>query len=442
MMNILYVLYIIITGTAISFLISKNLKLQVRLSLGLGLGFLYYTLIPYIFLVFNIPIIRLINVVLILIALLLIYYVWSRNKAQIKLDLHFKYKLVHIFLLVFPIIYIFIANYWPISEWDALTLYDFRGRVFSEGGLLKDLSKLDEYDKYNSGYYFAYPPATSILHSSFYSLGMNNPKAIYPFFLISLTIFFYTSITQFLSKKLGLIVSTSVFFIVSLTTQALIPYTNLAYIYFYFVSIILLIESVTENSLNSGKLLLSAIFLAGSSWLRFVEPFYLINIFLLFYFLVIKKIKLAHLIMYMVPISLIRISWDKIQSAYTTSSFLNTKNLDLNINILIANFLKSTGFATKALLEFASDNIILLIILFICSVMFLFNKKRVEISKYISVTIYLSLVMIISGTLALGILLPNRIEIYDSIDRFGLFLYPLVMFNAALNMNLIKDRDL
>jgi hypothetical protein len=72
---------------------------------------------------------------------------------------------------------------------------------------------------------------------------------------------------------------------------------------------------------------------------------------------------------------------------------------------------------------------------------YLVKKGIGEIYKsemWLLLVIYSNLVVILAGTIAIGILIPGRNEIYDSINRFGIFLYPLIIYIAGLSIAKIK----
>ncbi len=82
----------------------------------------------------------------------------------------------------------FLQTYWPVWDWDSLTLYDWRAKVAAhEGGLdaVNHLSTLTRDD-------VEYPPLTSLAHAWLYVHGAENPTIIYAgFFMAAVAIFYH-----------------------------------------------------------------------------------------------------------------------------------------------------------------------------------------------------------------------------------------------------------
>ena len=443
-MTLLYLFVITILGILTSYLFLKKISLLTRVSIGFGLGLLVISLILFSLMAIEIPLSR--NTILysvgsiVLIVLLLNVrqsFIKDIKKAKLpnfKEVSKGKEKYLWIFVVIIGAFLLFEATYWPISDWDALTLYDFRGKIFAEGQLFKDLQILDSFDTYNAGYYFSYPPFTSLIHTFFYSLGLSSPQIIYPIALIALVIFFYKSLEYYVHKKIAYIFSAVLFLTNTLLLHARLPYTNLFYTYFYFISSLLLIRFITGKRKDTGMLFMSALFLAGSSWARFVEPFYLVNILFLIFVAFRKKIPWSFVVLFGVPILGLRYIWKNVLGIYAKQSFLT------NINIIaLAEDILSTGWdaalqAGSVFYGFVYENILLFSILAISTLLYLLEKRKEksEIMKWFLIFVYLNLSIIILGTFAVGILLPGRSEIYASIDRIGMFLYPFIIFIAAL----------
>jgi hypothetical protein len=311
--------------------------------------------------------------------------------------------------------------------------------VFAEGLSFSDVQKLDSFDKFNAGYYFSYPPSTSLIHASFYILGSNTPQIIYPFIFFSLVLFFYKVLSKNTSTNIALFTSCVLMLINTFVNHASVPYTNLPYTYYYFVSTILLIEYMLSGT-DSGKLVLSGIFLAGASWIRSVEPFYIVNILTLFSFLLISRKNIFKILLFILPIAGIKFAWSYIQKKYATQSFLN--NIDYK-QILLNLFTSVPLVIEKAVTSFVSfiwSNGFIFGILILNTILYLITNKysKIQFRSWMLLIICVNLCFMLAGTIAIGILLPNRIEIYDSLSRFGIFLYPLILFVSGLSMSQFK----
>ncbi len=441
-MTAIFLSIIIFTGYLFISLICRSLTIVERLALGFGAGFLLYSLSFFIQLLLGITMSK--YSVLIITAILILpmlFFCYQQLIADFK-NIIYKSRLMDkgnkIFLLalLFLGILILLSVFWPISKWDALTLYDFRGKLFANGLLFKDFQILDTFDKHNPGYYFAYPPATSLIHAAFYLLGGLSPQVIYPVFFLAMIILFYQSLVQLVSKPIAILFSLAFIFNRDFVTLSLLPYTNVPYIYFYFVSTIYLLKYVSMKKKSGGMLAISALFLSGASWIRFIEPFYIINLIVISYFVVKKHLRLKQLILYILPIFILRQLWGQTQHNFAQNSFLNNINVMMIIEKMFNLSLTSLIPAILAITGFVYSNIILFTILLLSLFLYWLGKdKNSEIQKWIFVILFLNLIFIIAGSVIVGIVLPGREEIYDSINRFGVYFIPFILFSSALGIN-------
>ncbi len=455
-MTLIYILTLLAIGFLSSYIFSREIKIFERVSISIGLGILMTSLGFFTILSFGYGL-NLHNVLFILLLLIIglgMIVIFNKdirkllkndfiliskiNTINLKRVFKDERKYLSVTMIILTIIVFMITILWPISEWDALTLYDFRGRLYAEGLNFADIQNIDNYDLYNVGYYFSYPPSTSLIHASFYVLGSNLPQIVYPVIFLSFILFFFVTISKHINFDAAYIVSGLLMMTNIFVSHASVPYTNLPFTYFYFVSSILLIEYLFDR--KNSKLFLSALFLAGSSWMRSVEPFYIINILILLIFDLFKDRKYLSFIKFVIPVFLLRKSWSLIQSKYTVSSFLT--GFDFK-NILGNLFVSIPVVITKALTSFvgfivSNSMIFLLLLVSTIILIFKFKSKNTYFEKILGLLIYLNLGVIMSGTLVIGILLPGRSEIYDSINRFGIFLYPFILYLAGLMFKDVK----
>jgi hypothetical protein len=447
-MTLLFTIIIILTGILISYIIAKNLPIFERLSIGFGLGILYYSFIPFLQVLNNIPLTKNSVYILISLSLVILILINIKNEMIVKdakrinfsIFKHFSKndsKYATTFIGVFSVVLTFVTLYFPISEWDALTLYDFRGKILSQGLLFKNIQYLDSFDKFNPGYYFSYPPSTSFIHALYYVLGANSPQIIYPLIFIGMVIFFYSALSKYISKDKALLLSVILMVSNMIVNNAAIPYTNLPYTFFYFISTILLVRYIFDKK-DIGILLISAIFLAGSSWMRSVEPFYLINIIVFIFFLIRKQVTLKAAVFYTIPVLALRELWNITQKIYSTNAFLTNANVSTITSGVLSFTLNQISLPLAAFSGFIAQNVLLFSILTITIITYIINgfKKRLDPGELILIIVICNLGVILAGTFAVGILLPGRNEIYASIDRFGIFLFPFIVFISGL---MLKD---
>jgi len=290
------------------------------------------------------------------------------------------------------------------------------------------------YDTYNQGYYFSYPPFTSLIHASFYSIGLDKPQLIYPFLLFALTVFIFISLKSFIERKLAYIFSGMLLISTIYLNHASIPYTNLIYIYYYFISSILLLKYLSSTKKSLGALIVSGIFLAGASWARFIEPFYIVNIFLMLWALLSKKLSLVKFTFFIGPIIFLRIMWAQVVKIYSVSSFLSNINYINLINKFFSLDPELVKLSIGAITGLISNHLIIFSILSVITMLYFINPdvKKNQFIKLLLILIYANFALLVFGTLVIGILIPGRTEIYSSLERVGIMLYPFILFTTAL----------
>ena len=167
----------------------------------------------------------------------------------------------------------------PVLDWDALTLYDFRAKIFASGHSLNELRQ-DFTDKFNTfDYYYSYPFATSALHASVYVLGGTSPMLIYVSLYLALAAGMTMVSTNPLVQSVAVVLTV---FNPVLFNHATIAYTNLIYANLLLYSVIFIQKAISKN--NAVFYWLSVAFLIFSSFTRLSDPLYFANIGLMIYY--------------------------------------------------------------------------------------------------------------------------------------------------------------
>lgn len=429
-------------GTLISnLLIEKDSKVE-KIALGFIIGLGTFTFMLFLSNLCGIAY-SLLNSSFILSALTILAFIFNlvfrkleglKDLINIKFDIKgFKKKsfveqmlLITIALLVLASI---ISNlYWPIKEWDAVALYDFRARVFLRTGFMDEAVAV--------GYFSSYPLLTSIAHTWFYLVGSTNPKIIYSFFYLALILLFYL-----LCKKAGLKSVPALFITFMLSVSGVIfehsqfAYTNLPYTTYIFLGIAYSYLWIKKG--NPFDLAVSAILVALSTWARFTEPFWLPIVGLVFLYALIKR-KYIVAIIYALSIFIFRYPWRlfiKSIEGYDPAS-------EQAVGLMFKSI--DTGSITEQailVLRYLWSNVIssnlLLFIIFLC--VMLYTPKIIRTRSY--ATVYLIAVtltclpILIFGTWMFSITQPNWTEIGNSANRMMMFMTPLILYCSALVIN-------
>ncbi len=280
-MILLYAFYLILTvyllGTSLTLWLGKKNILEV-----MGLGFLFGSLVLTFSEILlqqywqsNITRELVINFSHISLVFSL-FSMWKFSSVFLPLQLP-KYSLsswekIIVILLFLIVSFTILQNlFWPITDWDALALYDFRARVVAETG-----NFLNGFDL---GYFFQYPPYTSLLHTSLYVLGFNRVKIWYTLIYGSFLSIFYVLLRRHTSRILSLLGTLLLAVNPLIFEHSIMAYTNLSYTVFFSLGILYLLEWMENNSWT--ELLLGSFLIGGSSWIRASEPFWLVGLIII-----------------------------------------------------------------------------------------------------------------------------------------------------------------
>ena len=198
------------------------------------------------------------------------FIIARKNIGFPKID--FKYNKLSLIIPIIIAVLMFITSFfYPVADWDAITLYDFRARILVNEGFLTG--------KITEMMYGGYPMYTSLLHFWAYITGLSSPMPIYPLFTISLFAGVYFASKRIFNKNTSLLVAVACVFAPRIFENSFIAYTNLPYTVFIVLGalyIYLFVRNRNWKSLIAGVFLTTATF-----WVRSF-PFALINFALIF----------------------------------------------------------------------------------------------------------------------------------------------------------------
>lgn len=322
--------------------------------------------------------------------------------------------------LLVVVIHTFVQNiYWPLYDWDALALYDFRAKVFAYTHSMASGVEL--------GYFYHYPPYTSILHSFNYLVGVSHARIWYSILYSSLLLVFYYILRKKLTLRLSILGTFLLAICPGIYGHAFVAYTNLAYSIFTalgFLYFILWLEDGDKKELLKGALLIGF-----STWVRTSEPFWLAA-FIVFAIGLLKYpkqfiwISISGLIVYY-----FKYPWaiyiSKIQNTAIAGTFHAIKTINFDGSVfgifdrfrIIFIFLKQNVFPIHKVYA-------LPILLSLYSAVHYKEKHRIW-----EFTIFATLVgIIILGTFLFSYLFPGWQEIPDSAARMSMVLYPITIY--------------
>jgi hypothetical protein len=425
------VLAVIFLGFLILDILLKDSHFIEKIALGYILGLGIFTLALFIGNMFGIPF-RLLPSSLILLALIFISLVitlFVRGPNNIKKVLN-NISLKKVFMkltsyekvILVTLLFLFCSSlalsiYWPIRTWDSLVLYDYRAKTFIATGFMAD--------GIQRGYFFGYPLMTSLAHTWIYLLGGTNPLFLHALFYISFIITFYFGCRRYTSRTLSLIASTLLAVYPPFFSHSLIAYTNLPYTIYLVLGLIYLFIWSTKK-MQSTYLILAALLIGLSTWVRNVEPFWYSGIAIVLIYSLAKK-RILPIIYYLFFSIIIQLPWALFQRTFTGRE-LPQAVLITATRLLINNFSLSRTFQV---LRFTFDAAIkpwLLILLAMLLLFFLALKTRRYVAFPMVLIIVFNLGLLLVGTYVASISINNWANISESVERLTMFFPALIIF--------------
>ncbi len=215
------------------------------------------------------------------------FLILSRYRKEIKLtQLRPNFwerfiRIVSILLIGFNVSVNLLLNvYWPPTDFDALAMYDFRGRVISKENSIKNIT---------GGYEGSYPMFTSMFHAFAYEFGLENPKFIYTIIFVCLIISFTALVSRLTNPTLGILSGLILSTTPILYDHAAIAYTNLSFTAYFGLGVTYL-ASYTISRLSFDGIV-GSILLGSSAWIRAATLPYVITIWIIVLLLSVKKRK-------------------------------------------------------------------------------------------------------------------------------------------------------
>lgn len=176
-------------------------------------------------------------------------------------------RVLKITLIVFAVLIFITSFFYPVTDWDAVTLYDFRAKILLDQGFL-------HYQPINM-LFAGYPMYTSLLHFWTYVTGLWTAMPIYPLFTISLMSGGYFALRRFSSGTVSLLISIACLAAPRIFVNSFIAYSNLPYSVFLILGAIYIYLWAREG--NYRNLLIGIILSASTFWVRYF-PFAMVNL--------------------------------------------------------------------------------------------------------------------------------------------------------------------
>jgi len=313
--------------------------------------------------------------------------------------------------------------YWSVSDWDALALYDFRAKVF-----LTDKSLV--HAALNNDYFVHYPLYTSLLHLFVYQTGIVNPSFIYSFLYLCLIVVFYFSLRRYVSRFRSLIFTLILVFTPEFFGHSMMAYTNLPYSIFISLGVFYLYRWIKEN--NFSILVLSALLTSLSSWVRIIDSFWMVSVFVVALFS-LKKKRWGELIFFTLTVFSTYYIWRSFMDFVFSRSNINPLIPVSNYFSILARFdfvrwLEILGYLYKNVFSAWGA----LFFSFVVSVISVWHRRnKPEVVFYFFFVLFF-LIFLLVGTYLFSFVEPNWKSIPDSARRMSMFFLPLIIYYLGL----------
>ena len=353
-----------------------------------------------------------------------------QKEAWSKVD-YFFLTIIILLLLV-----VMINGLWGVvSTWDALTLYDFRALRIVETGSIAQSAQIQ------GNYFYAYPLFTSLAHVSLYLLGLTSPMIFYALLFTSFVFAFYQLLHRTLSRAWALFGSLLVIIAPHLFWHAQIAYTNLPYTIYLGLGAVYILEYARTG--NRRDALFGAILTGLSTWVRSVEPFWLINIFTLLLITLSKQKFFDFLLSLVLFIPLERVWKVYVAMAHNVvapTALGQVTNAVKTVATVVTNTTVSTSISKPiypVITYFFANAVrpfVPVLALFALGIFFkVIHKSRAWLGEFMVFSYYC---VAFYGTYIFSISQSYWDDIPGSLERMMMFISPIIIYNLFIS---IKD---
>jgi len=301
-MLIFGLLFPILFGFIISLLIVSDVPIFERIGIAYGLGFGLLTLAMFFLNVAGVKF-SLINIIILVSVLMILslIYLLLRHKISysslIKLNVFKEIRQTIFSLSLFEgiiiglLIFFLIANiaislYWPVWEYDALSVFDFRARVFARTKSISEAARTITI--ISPKHFLEYPPLASLTSTWLYLCGWATPKIFYPLLLISLATVSYYSLRDYNPRYHTLLFTLIIVTNPRIYLHATSSLVNFPFAFYFAAGIMYLYRWM--STLKRGFLILAGIFFALFAWTRQESmPFFLGSLAILIIFSIPRR---------------------------------------------------------------------------------------------------------------------------------------------------------
>jgi len=324
-----------------------------------------------------------------------------------------------------------IGSYNPLTVWDSLALYDFRGHAIAMNHSLKDIVDLP--------YYVSYPLMISLVHSIIYMLGGVSAQGLHAIIFAAFIAILYGRMQQWTNKSYALLTCLLVITQAEIFTHATFAYTNLPYLVYLVSGFLYAVFSGKGKDNSQYFLLFSGLLIALSTWLRSSEVFWILGVILIAWQGIRTKRVITAACSVLI-IFFVRYSW----SSFVSSVLLAIGQPDAPrishftidaFNMIIGNALSIAKYVYwNIFLPYIGMWLLTVLMLVVAIV-----KRNTKVLMLVC-TIALTACMTIVGIMIFSTYFATWNQIGDSARRMILFVSPLTLIASMYTLYLMSDK--
>lgn len=364
-----------------------------------------------------------------------LYVFLNTAKEKIK-ELLYGEKILLLALAFVVTSSLFLNFFWPVTDWDAIALYDYRAKVIlATSSLERGIQE---------GYFLQYPLYTSLLHANSYLLSIPWSKPWYSLLYICFLMLFYSLLRKNTTRLLSLLGTVILASTPLLFTHSQVAYTNLPFTIFYVTGLLYLVVWVKD--LRHSSLFIGSLLVAGSTWIRLSEPFWICAVLIVLLGLIRNKGKHVYLsILSILLIFFLRTPWLSFisqKTGETTSTAISTfgtlRNLNQDINNLFNNSVEVMAFLYKNVLPVFKFHLLPLLLVLTMAILVKNSPLKVPIIPLVATLLTFGIIAL--GTLIFSFTYPGWQSIPDSAARISMVMIPLILYSSFASFTVIDPK--
>lgn len=309
--------------------------------------------------------------------------------------------------------------FWPITDWDAIVLYDFRAKIIATTGSFDEGVKL--------GYFFQYPPYTSLLHTSLYLAGVQYAKIWYSLLYAAFILGMYSLLRKRTDRLFSLIGALLIAINPLIFEHATMAYNNLPYVIFISFGFLYLLSWIRSG--KSSELFIGGIMTAASTWMRLSEPFWFFSVLMIIFGIFIHKKHIVYALISIALIYYLKQPWVQFVAIKEGTATVSAATLLPSgaSNLLSLTLFKNVREVSVYLIQYVFPKLYAYMLPFCLTLYLLFKEKKWS-GLIETLIFFIPLAMIYTGTLIFSMNFSEWNLIPDSAARMSMFLIPLVIY--------------